>query len=110
MHVPIKGKALFLLLESSGMRIGETLKSNIEDLYLKKEPVRNQIREIIKTGNPRHVFISKEAREALTEWLKVRRNYLRVAVRKSHLYDKDAEDSRVFPFVPSTAYSMWKKT
>ncbi len=110
MHVPIQGKALFLLLESSGIRIGEALKSNIDDLYLSEEPARIQIRgEITKTGNPRHVFFSKEAKEALTEWFKVRKNYLRAAVGKSHLYDKDAEDSRIFPFDPSTAYSMWKK-
>ena len=110
LHVPIQGKALYLLLESSGMRIGEALKSNVDDLYLGEEPARIQIRgEITKSGNSRHAFFSREAQEALVEWLKVREDYLRAAVGKSHLYDKSAEDSRIFPFDPSTAYSMWKK-
>jgi len=110
LHVPIQGKAVFLCLESSGMRIGELLKSNIDDLYLNENPARIQIRgEITKSGNSRHAFFSREAQEALTEWLKVRKEYLRVAVAKSHMYEKSVEDSRIFPFDPSTAYSMWKK-
>jgi integrase len=110
LHVPIHGKAVFLSLESSGMRIGELLKSNIDDLYLNENPARIQIRgEVTKSGNSRHAFFSREAKEALTEWLKVRKEYLRVAVAKSHMYEKSIEDSRIFPFDPSTAYSIWKK-
>jgi integrase len=110
LHMPIQGKALYLTLESSGMRIGELLQSNIDDLYLNENPARFQIRgEITKTGNPRHAFTSREAKEALVEWLKVREHYLKSAVGKSHLYDKNTDDSRVFPFNVSTAYSMWRK-
>jgi integrase len=110
LHVPIHGKAVFLSLESSGMRIGELLQSNIDDLYLNENPARIQIRgEVTKSGNSRHAFFSREAKEALTEWLKVRKEYLRVAVAKSHMYEKSVEDSRIFPFDPSTAYSIWKK-
>ena len=92
------------------MRIGELLKSNIDDLYLDEEPARIQIRgEVTKSGNSRHAFFSREAQEALTEWLKVRDEYLRVAVAKSHMYEKSIEDSRIFPFDISTAYSIWTK-
>lgn len=109
LHVPIQGKAVFLCLKSSGMRIGELLKSNIDDLYLNEEPARIQIRgEITKTGNPRHAFVSREAKEALTEWLKVREEYLKAAVAKSHLYKKSLEDPRIFPFDKAVVYSMWK--
>ena len=109
MHMPIQGKALYLILESSGMRIGELLKSNIDDLYLKEEPSRIQIRgEITKTGNSRHAFFSSEAKEALTEWLKVREDYLKAAIGKSHLYNKVSDDPRLFPFNSSTAYCIWK--
>ena len=109
-HLPIQGKALYLILESSGMRIGELLKSNIEDIYLDEEPARIQISgKNTKTGNPRHVFFSREAKEALVEWLKIRDDYLEAAVGKSHIYKKESEDSRIFPFDPSTAYSLWKK-
>ncbi len=110
MHMDIHGKALYLTLESSGMRIGELLKSNIDDLYLEEKPLRIQIRgENTKSGNSRHAFISSEAKEALTEWLKVRKEYLRVAVAKSHLYEKSLDDSRIFPFASKTAYSIWTK-
>jgi len=110
LHTPIHGKAVFLCLESSGMRIGELLKSNIDDLYLNEKPTRIQIRgEVTKSGNSRHAFFSREAHEALTEWLKVRKEYLEAAVGKSHMYEKSLEDSRIFPFDPSTAYSIWKK-
>jgi integrase len=109
LHMPIQGKAINLSLESSGMRIGELLKSNIEDLYLEENPARIQIRgEITKTGNPRHAFISIEAKEALVEWLKVREQYLEAAVAKSHLYEKSVDDPRIFPFDKATAYSIWK--
>jgi integrase len=110
LHVPIHGKALFLLLESSGLRIGEAIKSNIDDLYLEEEPARIQIRgEITKTRNSRHAFLSREAKETLTEWLKVREEYLKAAVAKSHLYEKNLDDPRIFPFDPATAYMMWRK-
>ena len=118
LHNPIQGKAVFLCLESSGMRIGELLKSNIDDLYLEENPARIQIRgEVTKSGNSRHAFFSRETKEALTEWLKVRDDYLKAAIRKSHLYSKIiknekgeiVEDKRIFPFDVTTAYSMWKK-
>ena len=110
LHMAIQGKALYLILESSGMRIGELLQSNIDDLYLEENPARIQIRgEITKTGNSRHAFFSREAQEALIEWLKVRKDYLKAAIGKSHLYDKVADDPRIFPFNASTAYSIWRK-
>jgi len=42
-HIPVKGKALFLLIESSGVRIGEVPKSNIDDLFLKEEPGKQSL-------------------------------------------------------------------
>jgi integrase len=125
LHVPIQGKALYILLESSGMRIGEALQLNLDDLLLEENPSRISIRgEITKTGNSRHAFMSREAKEAIVEWLKVREDYMKSAVGKSHLYQKSLRieyvdertgetktklDPRVFPFDPSTAYSMWNK-
>lgn len=110
MHMPIQGKALYLCLASSGMRIGELLQTNIDDLSLNEEPAHVQIRgEITKTGNSRHAFFSRETKEALVEWLKVREDYLKAAIGKSHLYDKVSVDPRLFPFNESTAYSLWKK-
>jgi integrase len=109
-HMPIQGKSLFLSLASSGMRIGEALKLQREDIELDKEPCKVNIRgEYTKTGNSRIAFISKETVLTLQEWLKVRNSYLLAASKKSHLYNKNVEDPRVFPFAITTAYSMWKK-
>jgi integrase len=60
-----------------------------------------------KTGNPRITFISSEAKESLNEWFKVRTDYLKAAVGKSHLFNKKITDSRVFPFEDTTARQMW---
>jgi len=110
LHMPIQGKALYLCLESSGMRIGEMLGSNIDDLNLDENPVRIGIRgEVTKSGNSRYAFFSREAHEALIEWLKVREDYLEAAIGKSHLYTKVSDDPRIFPFNSSTAYCLWRK-
>lgn len=109
MHMPIQGKALYLLLSSSGMRIGETLQLKLGDIDLDKTPMQIHIRgEYTKTGNPRHAFASKEAGEAIQEWFKVRLGYLEAAIKKSHLFEKETEDDRVFPFENGTAYAVWR--
>lgn len=108
MHLPIQGKALFLTLASSGMRIGEALQLKLEDVELDEQPGKVNIRgDYTKTGNSRVAFISEEAKMTVKEWLKVRSDYLDAASKKSHLYDKDANDSRLFPFENTTAYSIW---
>lgn len=107
MMMPPNGKALYLVLSSSGMRIGETLKLQIEDLNFDYDPVRVNIRgDTTKTGNSRIAFISGEAKEAVEEWLKVRNQYLKAASGKSHKYGKSVEDSRLFPFLDNTAYMV----
>ncbi|MCK4884598.1 site-specific integrase [Candidatus Bathyarchaeota archaeon] len=107
-HMSVHGKALFLMLSSGGLRIGEALQLMLDDLNLNEEPMRIQIRgEYTKTGNSRYAFASSEAKEAITEWLKVRENYLKAASGKSHKYGKSAEDDRLFPFQKTTSYIMW---
>jgi integrase len=108
-HMPVHGKALFLLLESSGMRIGEASKLKLNDLMLDEEPMRIQIRgEYTKTGNSRYAFASRETKETIREWLKVRQNYLTAASGKSHRYGKSVEDDRLFPFRKTTSYIVWQ--
>jgi len=107
-HMDVKGKSLFLVLASSGMRIGEALKLQVDDVDLTSEPARINIRgEYTKTGNPRAAFISFEAKEALEEWLKIREDELKVAVKRSR-YGKKTEDRRIWPFEPNTAYFIWR--
>ncbi|MFH0896690.1 MAG: tyrosine-type recombinase/integrase [Candidatus Bathyarchaeota archaeon] len=115
-HTQIQGKALFLTLSSSGMRIGETLKLKLEDLDLNSSPAKISIRgEYTKSGNRRVTFISGEAKEAVLEWLRCRDAYIKTATGRSHLHEKvvrdkdgkEVEDNRLFPFDESTANFMW---
>jgi hypothetical protein len=107
-HMPIHGKALYLCLASSGMRIGEALKLQLNDIELDKDPPIIHIRgEYTKTGNNRVAFISHEASESLAEWLKVRDSYLGSASKKSSRYEKFTQDDRLFPFQNNTAYMIW---
>jgi integrase len=117
MHMPVHGKALFLTLASSGMRIGEALKLKVEDVEFDTKPVKVNIRgEYTKTGNSRLAFISREAAEAIQEWLKVRSQYIKAAAGKSkprehykvEFKGKPIDDPRVFPFEANTAYAIWK--
>ncbi|MBS7619781.1 tyrosine-type recombinase/integrase [Candidatus Bathyarchaeota archaeon] len=72
-HLPVQGKALFLVLASSGMRIGEALQLTVNDVELDKDPAVVRIRgDYTKSGNSRIAFISKEAKESLQEYLKIR--------------------------------------
>ena len=107
-HLPIQGKALYLTLSSSGMRIGEALQLKLSDIKLSEDPAQIQIRgEYTKTGNSRFAFISREAKEAVEEWLHVRSDYLKAASGKSTRYGKSVDDDRIFPFEVPTAYMMW---
>jgi hypothetical protein len=79
--------------------------SDLED----GDPYRIKIRgEYSKSGNSRITFISKEAVLFLNEWLKVREKYLWAASGKSHIYTKNVDDVRVFPFDEVNAYAIWK--
>ena len=107
-HLPIHAKAFYLSLASSGIRIGEAGELKLEDVDLSQEPARINIRgEYTKSGNPRVAFISREAKETIREWLKVRSEYLAAAVAKSHLYKKSKDDSSLFPFTSSSIRVTW---
>nr|NIM44154.1 tyrosine-type recombinase/integrase [Nitrososphaeria archaeon]NIN53610.1 tyrosine-type recombinase/integrase [Nitrososphaeria archaeon]NIQ34131.1 tyrosine-type recombinase/integrase [Nitrososphaeria archaeon] len=92
----VKGKALFLILLSSGMRIGECLKLKLDDVDLDREySVENEVitvptieiqGEYTKTGNPRVTFISNETKEIINEWFKIREKYIKTATKRSTLH------------------------
>lgn len=108
-HMDAKGRSLFLTLASSGMRIGESLRLRLGDMELDRDPPKINIRgEYTKTGNPRIAFISREAKEALEEWLKIRDKYLEQAAGRSTRYKKRTQDDRIWPFRDNTAYLVWR--
>ena len=115
-HMDIKGKALVLILASSGMRIGEALQIKLDDINMEAVPTLINIRgEYTKTGSQRHTFISKETKTVLDEWLKVRESYLKSAqnrnkglIKNGKGNEKSLDDNRLFPFSYSVAEQMWK--
>ena len=115
-HCDTKGRALFLFLASSGIRIGEALQLRMSDIDLEHDPPKVTVRgEYTKAGDTYITFISKEAKTALEEWLKVRDEYLRSAQNKGKGLQKTGygrglkgeEDDRIFPFSDNVAHSMW---
>jgi integrase len=107
-HLDCRGKALFLLLASSGMRIGEALKLKVSDIDLSKDHPKISIPgSYTKTGNSRITFCSSEAKAEILEFLKVREKSLSTAVGRSWRYGKDIDD-RLFSFEPGTAKQIWE--
>ncbi len=119
-HMPESGRALFLTLASSGARIGEILLVEEQDLNLEDDPASILLRgETTKSGENRVIFVSKEARDAIQEWLKVRPRYLSQASKKyleaqkgpekGRVIVKSETDDRVFPFSTVNAYNVWRR-
>ena len=107
-HLSRLGKVALLLQMSSGMRIGELIQIRIDDINWDSTPVEINIRaEVSKTQKERYVFISSEASYALTEWLKVRQGYLDSAMKRSCMYPKKKNDSRIIPLTHSTIQQVY---
>ena len=108
-HLNAKGKALFGILTSSGMRIGETLQLLINDIDFTTDPTTIRIRaETTKTGSNRTVFISSEATEALQEWFRIREKSIETIIKRTNARRKVKIDkNRVFPFEFANAQVMW---
>jgi integrase len=109
-HADVKGRALFLFLLSSGVRIGEALQLKLEDVDLSVDPPLVTVRgEYTKAGDAYTTFISSEAREALEEWLRVRDSYLESAKNRGRGLgrSKAQDDPRLFPFSETVAEQMW---
>ena len=66
----VRNRAMILILLRTGMRVGELLKTIVEDVNLKER--RIEIYEAEKTRVGRVVYLSDDALKALKAWLKVR--------------------------------------
>jgi integrase len=115
-HLDVKGRALVLVLASSGVRINEALSLQLEDIDLKAKPAVITIRgENSKTGDNRITFISSEAMQAVKEWMKVREDYIRSSAKRNNGLVKkgrakpksEEDDGRLFPFSDQNANALW---
>ena len=105
-------KSLVTTMLSSGARIGEICQIKEQDIDLEFQPGKIEIQgSYTKTGNPRTVYISDEAKEFLKEWLKEKQEYLDRAVKILNFpqYTKNRHDDRVFPMHPGVARQKWNR-
>lgn len=108
-YMPIHGKAMTLMLASSGMRVGALVQLRLEDVDLDMEPVRIRIRaKYTKSKQKRITFISPEAKEALLEWLKYRSQYIEIANARSRLHKRKDESEEIFPFTSINFNYIWR--
>jgi integrase len=116
-HLDVKGRALVLVLASSGMRINEALSVTLDDVDLTSKPAVITVRGATsKNGETRITFISPEATQAVNEWLKVRADYIRSSAHRNNGLVKtgrgatktDEDDGRLFPFSDQNANVLWE--
>lgn len=117
-HADVRGRAVFLFLSSSGMRIGELCQIKLSDINLDTEPPIVHVRaEYTKTGNRRICFVSLEAADAIRAWLKHREKYLKSACNRARVFEKyhnrkekkTMDDNRLFPFSKGTVRDIWNR-
>jgi len=110
----IKGKALFIFLATTGLRLNEALSIEIDDLKMENDPPEVLIRaSYTKTQEKRVVFLTTEAKEYLLQWLEVRDKFLKESYDRTKNFRKvnktpiDLNSKKVFPFCKKTVYEMW---
>lgn len=88
-----QGKALILVLISTGMRAGELSKIRLSDVNGDTITIPGAI---TKTKRGRKVYLTEEARDALDRWLKVRPKYLAASCHRHFSAPDKANDDRLF--------------
>jgi integrase len=107
----IRGKALFLTLVSSGMRLQDALSIILDDIFfdnLNKNPPRIWL-HCHKVNTDYWAFLTDEARDSIKAWLKVRSTWLQQAFIHSQKrgINKKQKDDRLFPFSEQSANVLW---
>lgn len=101
----LRSKTLFMMLATSGMRIGEALSLNWSDIDFKNNPVSIKLSaEITKTKTGRYVFITPETRDILLEWRDAHQNYIN---NRKQTDAKNYDPKKVFPFTYQNSSRMW---
>lgn len=114
-HGDAKSKAMFLVISSSGMRIGETANLKMRDVDFDSVPTKIIVRytgpNTVKTKTSRITFISNEATDALKEWLKIRDESLALSIKRTNFpgSKKQADDDRVFCCCATNIRDNWNR-
>lgn len=112
-HGDIRAKAMFSLLATSGMRVGEMIQLKKTNIDFDSDPVKIDIpREITKGKENRTTFCTTECAEFLKEWLRARDAIMTVNQTKSNLINKytyNPDDERIFPFSYYVPMRVWHR-
>jgi integrase len=112
-HLPLRGRALFHLLATSGIRIGSALRLTTNDIKLNADHVQITVRAPGEKKRAGFIaFASEQTKELLDEWLNYgREGYLASAINRTERFrrEKDTDDDRVFPMHQATANNLWRK-
>lgn len=118
-HGNTLSRAMYLIMSSTGCRIGELIALYPEDIDINTKPATINIRRtysakskdkvqiMTKTKKQRTSFLTNEAKESYIAWLKEREKYLASSVKRTK-YDKDPNDKRVFPMSDENARTIWE--
>lgn len=107
----IGAKAMFLIMSTSGCRIGEIVQILPQDIHTNETPARIVFRaEVTKNNRMRTSFLSSEATESYLAWMKIRDDYLATAVKRTTFkWGKNPDDKRIFPMSDVNARLIWEK-
>ena len=111
-YTDTRGEALFLILISTGMRIGEALTLKIQDVDIQNRTVKIYGQNT-KTGENRFSFLNKEATTALEAYLQVRQKYLTTTLKRGGICPvqnsarTEIYKDRVFPFSEEVALQIF---
>lgn len=114
-HARVRERAWILLGCTSGMRIGEILKLDMDDLHLDQNPPYIYLPgNTTKNGHPRFTFCTEETKEALIEWKRARPEYIKKLNGKNNLPRAtrryhNPNDTRLFPFSYIPFIVKWKE-
>ena len=108
-HAPTKLQAIILTMCSSGMRPGEAVGLDIDDVDLDNRRIwiRDMAEDSTKTKESRYTFFSEEAKLAIVEWLKVRDQCIETAQKRN--YCNGVDNNKLFPFSYRVLLDMWTR-
>lgn len=111
LNIDLRGKAMILVLSSSGMRIGELMTLKLSEIDLTTDPAKVSISGVnTKSGESRTTFISSEAKAILEQYLKERKSLHEYAQNRAKSFSWNiGEDDRLFPFSSSLLGRTWSE-
>lgn len=103
---PFQLKVLVYILSCTGMRLSEALNLDLKYCILDEDPARVEIpAKFTKTGRPRTVYLSDEAKKIVNQWVKEYRERYLLTIKHQPFFKPD--DTRLIPYSSTNATRMF---